>query len=465
MIFKGKFVFLVFAFLILTAFAGFSEAKTIYVPDSYEKIQWAVDNAIAGDTIIVRDGTYYENLKVDKQLTIKSENGSANCIIDGGGSGSVITLNANGITIEGFTVRNSGTSWSDAGIKVNSDNNSITGNNISNNWYGIHLWYSSNNSITNNNLSLNNWDGILLYSSSNNLITNNSISLNNGDGILLSSYSSNNSITNNNLSSNNEAGIHLVYSSNNSITGNNISNNYGGIILVYSSNNIIKDNIFTNDGVVISGYELQHWNTHAIENNIVNGRPLYYFKNQVGGKVSGDVGQVILANCTGMTLENLNISNTDGIQIGFSSQNIISNSNISNNGDGIHLWYSSNNSITNNNLSLNNWSGICLAYSSSNSITNNNLSSNNWDGIYLHSSSNNSITDNNISNNWNGIHLAYSSNNKIYLNNFIDNTCQVYSYDSTNICTGGHTEYVRIWNDTRGAKKLIGVVINTTGTT
>ena len=39
--------------LILTAFASVSGAKTIYVPDDYAKIQWAVDNASARDTIIV----------------------------------------------------------------------------------------------------------------------------------------------------------------------------------------------------------------------------------------------------------------------------------------------------------------------------------------------------------------------------------------------------------------------------
>jgi len=44
----GKFVFPVFAFLILTAFASVSAAKTIYVPDDYAKIQWAVDNASDG---------------------------------------------------------------------------------------------------------------------------------------------------------------------------------------------------------------------------------------------------------------------------------------------------------------------------------------------------------------------------------------------------------------------------------
>jgi len=144
------------AFVLFSAFAGVSvalaSAKTIYVPDDYAKIQWVVDNASAGDTIIVRDGTYYENVIVNKQLTIKSENGSDNCIVDGGGSGSVITLNADGITIEGFTVRNSG-SWPDAGagIKVVSNANKIACNSITNNYYGIDLWFSSNNTIYNNN--------------------------------------------------------------------------------------------------------------------------------------------------------------------------------------------------------------------------------------------------------------------------------------------------------------------------
>jgi len=160
------------AFLFLCMLAcvvGVASAKTIYVPDDYERIQWAVDSASAGDTIIVRDGIYYENVNVNKQLTLKSENGSANCIVDAGGSGSPITLNADGISIEGFTVRNSG-SGPNAGIKVYSSDNRITGNNISNNGGGIDLWlYSSNNRITDNNIS-NNVHGIFLMDSSNNSI-------------------------------------------------------------------------------------------------------------------------------------------------------------------------------------------------------------------------------------------------------------------------------------------------------
>jgi pectin methylesterase-like acyl-CoA thioesterase len=56
-------------------------STTIYVPDDYAKIQWAVDNATAGDTIIVSDGIYYENVNVNKRLTIRSENGSETTIV------------------------------------------------------------------------------------------------------------------------------------------------------------------------------------------------------------------------------------------------------------------------------------------------------------------------------------------------------------------------------------------------
>ena len=63
----------VFLFLcMLACVVGVASAKTIYVPDDYAKIQWAVDAASAGDTIIVRPGTYNENVDVDKPLEIRS---------------------------------------------------------------------------------------------------------------------------------------------------------------------------------------------------------------------------------------------------------------------------------------------------------------------------------------------------------------------------------------------------------
>ena len=56
-------------------------SNTYYVPDNYIKIQLAADNASAGDTIIVRGGTYVENINVNKRLTIQSEKGSNSTIV------------------------------------------------------------------------------------------------------------------------------------------------------------------------------------------------------------------------------------------------------------------------------------------------------------------------------------------------------------------------------------------------
>ena len=296
-----KFVFLFFAFLVLTAFASVSETKTIYVPDDYARIQCAVDNASAGDTIIVRDGIYYESITVSKQLTIKSEKGPDNCIVNGTGS-DVFTLEADGIRIEGFTItggydgiyiRSNNNSISNNIIRSNnhgisllhsnnnslsnniirwnnwdsiylydSNNNSISENNIISNNHGIVFWYSNNNSISNNNISLNKRDGIYLEDSNNNIISNNIICSNNYDGISLI-HSNNNSISNNNISSNNDDGIELGYSNNNSISNNNInSNKWYGIYLWYSNNNIIYlNNFIKNINNTVSYYSINIWNS------------------------------------------------------------------------------------------------------------------------------------------------------------------------------------------------------------
>ena len=127
---KGKFVFPLFtSFLILTAFASVSEAKTIYVPDDYAKIQWAVDNASARDTIIVRDSFYVENIDINKPLTIKSENGSAKCVVRAANLfDHVFYVTADNVTIKGFTV--TGAAWK-AGVYLHNSNNCIIENVLS----------------------------------------------------------------------------------------------------------------------------------------------------------------------------------------------------------------------------------------------------------------------------------------------------------------------------------------------
>jgi pectin methylesterase-like acyl-CoA thioesterase len=60
---------------ILLAFAPKADAATFNVPANYLTIEAAIAAASTGDTIMVGDGTYNENLLINKQLTLLSVNG------------------------------------------------------------------------------------------------------------------------------------------------------------------------------------------------------------------------------------------------------------------------------------------------------------------------------------------------------------------------------------------------------
>ena len=62
-----------------------AQAATIYVPDHYSTIQGAINAAANGDEIIVRPGTYVENISfLGKAITLISEQGAAVTTISGG---------------------------------------------------------------------------------------------------------------------------------------------------------------------------------------------------------------------------------------------------------------------------------------------------------------------------------------------------------------------------------------------
>lgn len=82
-----------------------------YVPDDFSTIQAAIDAASAGDTVRVRQGTYYESVLdfKGKAITVESTNGAYYTVIDAGSSYCVVKFNTNeGLdsVLEGFTLRN-----------------------------------------------------------------------------------------------------------------------------------------------------------------------------------------------------------------------------------------------------------------------------------------------------------------------------------------------------------------------
>ena len=245
-----------FGILVFCAFIGTVSAATIYVPDDYAKIQWAIDNATVGDTIIVRNGTYSENVDVNKRLTIRSESGSANCIVDAADSNDhVFEITAGYVDIIGFSVKGK-RKWAAHGIRLYADYCNISSNICSNNCYGISPFQSSYNAISNNNCSNNRNIGISIYNGSSNTISSNICCDNTYDGISLS-VSNYNTISNNNCSLNRwNEGIRLYDSNYNTISNNTcLSNAYSGIYLLYSNNNIVLNNTCSSnrDGIRLVG--------------------------------------------------------------------------------------------------------------------------------------------------------------------------------------------------------------------
>jgi len=147
---------------------------------NYTTVQEAInaDETKDGHTIFVEQGIYYEHVIVNKTLSLIGEyrNGT---IIDGNGTGVVISAVKSNVAIKSLTIRNGSTgiriylsgvgeccnitiqnnlitNMTGSGIWVFAEgSNKIVGNTISNCWSGINLSFSCNNTITHNFISKN----------------------------------------------------------------------------------------------------------------------------------------------------------------------------------------------------------------------------------------------------------------------------------------------------------------------
>jgi len=230
-----------------------SRGNWLYVggngPGNYTRIKDAIDNASDGDTVFVLNGIYYENVRVDKSITLLGENQTATIIDGQEQNGHLISIIAAGVTVSGFTIRNCGGIPNAAEIHVNSDNNKIIGNTFIcstlNSEEGIWVWQSSGTTILGNTITSHLY-GIWLENCTNNNITHNYISTVSEWGIILGN-SERNSIYENSVTDN-RGGIYLRDSNNNTLVGNDIVKNVRGIALVESTafcaNNTIVNNTF-----------------------------------------------------------------------------------------------------------------------------------------------------------------------------------------------------------------------------
>jgi len=221
------FVALIVLFVATIASVGVASA-TVYVPDDYAKIQWAVDNATVGDTIIIRDGTYEENVNMNKCLTIRSENGSSACIVQAMNTNNDVFYVAKDASIIGLTIRGSDRYGIYALYSDLYAEDVIIKDNIN---YGIHFYYGKEFTLKNCTIE------------------------DNGGGVAASGYATGDAIVKNNIIRNNAGwglNIQLAQLKHATITNNLIDTNSGRGLQCYitgvGGGATIRDNVISNSG-------------------------------------------------------------------------------------------------------------------------------------------------------------------------------------------------------------------------
>ena len=403
-----------------------SRGNWLYVggsgPGNYTRIQDAINASSAGDTVCVYNGTYNEHITVDKQLFLIGNPSISDDMpfIDSGKEITVL-ITADNCVFDGFQIENE---W-DFGILVQSNENIIRNCSVLKATSDIKLDHASNNLIS-DNIFRGDFQGILLEASSNNTIRNNIVDRQ-WRSMTLWGRSCNNLVYNNTLSNsrywagidNNENCSYNVYSN------NTIWNNAEVGIYVESGYGIcITGNSFMNNGIAFSS-SIPELLTYSINNNTINDKHIYFYKNQHGVLVPIDAGQIFLVQCTNFTIQNSSISNVrtgyqrigGGICLINSSLTTIQGSSISSCSPvGIYLINSNDNLISLNTLSNNFYGGLLVDCSNRNIISENIITTGDYEGINLNHASNNIIERNTISGYLECIELQTSNFNKISKN-------------------------------------------------
>ena len=426
-------------------------SDTLYVggtgPGNYTRIQDAINASSNGDTIFVYNGIYYENIVIDKPLSLKGKDKNL-CVIDSREEGEIIlTINSSQVTLDSFTIINGSCmpfSLTSDGIRANSVDNLKISNVIFTDCYKAIRLIDSTNVIIENCKFYNNNEDSIVGDISEDLVIRNCFINNTGlikqggwyrpGGITITCAENgvlNFKIYNCTIRNIVGWGISIKGEYGNSeVFSNNIDNasNYG--IYIYGEsyfdihNNLIKGCEANEIDVRLSP---KVSNNKIIQNNII----LNEFDELLAGI------SILSSNSVRVINNSIQTNKKYGIMIRNSSYNILEGNTI----DGFHEYgielypNCTDNIIKNNNINHSHFYNIGISNCCNNNILGNNLTKADYLAIYITSSNDNNIEMNNIYNNQNGLIITNSRHNIIKNNNFIYNNQNAYIQHSLQMHT------------------------------
>jgi nitrous oxidase accessory protein len=224
-----------------------AETLNVGPASQYTTIGAAVAAAAAGDEVVVQAGIYRERVVIKRPLVLRGQDGA---VIDGGGQGTVVEVNAGPTTVTGFTIRASGASLlgEDCGVKLlDVSGCSVEGNRVYDTLFGVLARSSPGsrliaNHITGKDLPIpRQGDGIRLQNAAGSVVQGNLVE-NSRD---LAIWQSNDCVARGNTVRGGRYGLHYMYSDDNLFEDNLFEGNQTGGAIMYSRRVTLRGNRFT----------------------------------------------------------------------------------------------------------------------------------------------------------------------------------------------------------------------------
>ncbi|WP_262268345.1 nitrous oxide reductase family maturation protein NosD [Microvirga yunnanensis] len=238
-------------------------------------LQEVLDAAADGDVIVLKRGEHRGPIRVTREVTLEGEAGA---ILNGSGTGSVVTVSAPGAVVRGLTIRGSGRDLEkmDSGVFVEKSAAGavVDGNWIEGNLYGVYL-HGAENAVAQGNTiigieegRLNEaGNGISVWNATGAKVLDNSVRYGR-DGIFV--ITSKRNVFSGNRFRDLRFAIHYMYTNDSEVTDNVSINNAVGYALMFSNRLKVSGNV--SDGDRDHGFLFNYANGSQITGNTVLGR-------------------------------------------------------------------------------------------------------------------------------------------------------------------------------------------------